>query len=83
MGLPFYILHQTVLLCVGYFVVRWNIPAVAKFAVISSISFLLVIVIYEFLVRRWNAMRFLFGMRVKAKAQVVNPKVTSQVGLQA
>ena len=81
--LPFYILHQTVLLCVGYFVVRWDIPVVAKFAVISSISFLLVIVIYEFLVRRWNAMRFLFGMRVKAKAQVVNPKVTSQVGLQA
>ena len=81
--LPFYILHQTVLLCVGYFVVRWNVPVVAKFAVISSISFLLVMVIYEFLVRRWNAMLFLFGMRVKAKAQVVNPKVTSQVGLQA
>jgi glucan biosynthesis protein C len=81
--LPFYILHQTVLLCVGYFAVRWDIPVAAKFAVISSGSFLLVMVIYEFLVRRWNAMRFLFGMRVKAKAQVVNPKVTSRVGLHA
>jgi len=81
--LPFYILHQTVLLCVGYFVVRWDIPAAARFAVISSSSFLLVMVIYEFLVRRWNVMRFLFGMKVKARAQAVNPKVTSQVGLHA
>jgi peptidoglycan/LPS O-acetylase OafA/YrhL len=81
--LPFYILHQTVLLCVGYFVVRWEIPVAVKFAIISSSSFLLVMMIYEFLVRRWNVMRFLFGMRVKAKAQVVNPKVISQVGLHA
>ena len=81
--LPFYILHQTVLLCVGYFVVGWDIPAAAKFVIISSGSFLLIMVIYEYLIRRWSVMRVLFGMRVKAKVQTVNQKITSQIGLQA
>ena len=80
--LPFYILHQTVLLSVGYFIVRWDIPAAAKFALISSGSFILIVAVYEYLVRRWNVMRVLFGMKVKTKAQTVNPKVTSQIGLQ-
>jgi len=81
--LPFYILHQTVLLCVGYFVVRWDIPVAAKFAVISLSSFVLIMVVYEYLIRRWNVMRVLFGMKAKLNTQTVNAKVTSQIGLNA
>lgn len=61
--LPFYILHQTVLLAVGYYVVQWPIHDALKWAVIVLISFPLIMVIYEYLVRRWNVMRFLFGMK--------------------
>jgi hypothetical protein len=61
--LPFYILHQTVLLCVGYFVVRWNIPDLLKWAIIASISFVIIMGLYE-LVRRNNTLRFLFGMKL-------------------
>jgi peptidoglycan/LPS O-acetylase OafA/YrhL len=66
--LPFYILHQTVLLCVGYFVVQWAIPDLLKWAVILIVSFPIIIVLYEFLVRRFNPMRFLFGMKLLSKA---------------
>ena len=66
--LPFYILHQTVLLCVGYFVVQWNIPAVLKWAIIVVVSFPIITLLYEFLVRRFNLMRFLFGMKPLPKA---------------
>jgi glucans biosynthesis protein C len=62
--LPFYILHQTVILCVGYYVVRWHIPDLLKFAVIAAASFAIIMLLYEFLIRRWNVMRFLFGMRI-------------------
>ena len=62
--LPFYILHQTVLLTVGYFVVRWGLPDVFEWAIILSISFAMIMIIYEYLVRRWNVMRFLFGMKL-------------------
>ena len=44
--LPFYILHQTVLLIIGYFVVQWAIPDLAKWMVIFLSSFLVIVAIY-------------------------------------
>jgi len=61
--LPFYILHQTVIIILGYFVVQWAIPDVLKFIFILTTSFLIIIVLYEYLVRRNNILRFLFGMK--------------------
>jgi hypothetical protein len=61
--LPFYILHQTVLLCVGYFVVQWPIPDLLKWAIILVVSLTSIMAIYEFLIRRFNIMRFLFGLK--------------------
>jgi peptidoglycan/LPS O-acetylase OafA/YrhL len=72
--LPFYILHHPVLLSVGYFVVQWAIPAAVKFAIIDAVSFVLIMVLYEFLVRRFNVIRFLFGMKLKPKAPAAQPQ---------
>jgi peptidoglycan/LPS O-acetylase OafA/YrhL len=71
--LPFYILHQTVLLSVGYFVLQWNIPDLFKWFLIITASFAIIMLIYEYLVRRWNVMRFLFGMKVMPKVEVPHP----------
>jgi peptidoglycan/LPS O-acetylase OafA/YrhL len=72
--LPFYILHQTVLLCVGYFIVQWNIPGLLKWLVILPTSFAIIMVIYEFCVRRFNVMRVLFGMKPLSRASVTQPQ---------
>jgi peptidoglycan/LPS O-acetylase OafA/YrhL len=72
--LPFYILHQTVLLSVGYFVVQWLIPDLLKWAIILVVSFAIIMVLYEFLVRRFNVLRFLFGMKVLRKAPAAQPQ---------
>jgi len=61
--LPFYILHQTMIIIVGFFVVRWAMGVVPKYLIISTISFVAIMVIYEFVLRRINFFRFLFGMR--------------------
>lgn len=61
--LPFYILHQSVLLPVAFFVVKWAMPDLLKFLVILSVTFVVVMVLYELLVRRINVLRFLFGMK--------------------
>jgi len=71
--LPFYILHQSVIVCLGYFVLQWAIPDLLKFLIILSGSFLATIGIYEFLIRRHNALRFLFGMKLLPKASVAQP----------
>ncbi len=61
--LPFYIMHQTVLLCFGYFILQWQIPDAVKWLLIAVGSFVLIMLLYEFAVRRFNILRFLFGMK--------------------
>ena len=69
--LPFYILHQTVLLCVGYFVLQWAIPDLLKWLIIVPVSFAIIMALYEFVVRRFNVMRVLFGMKPLKHAAAV------------
>jgi len=78
--LPFYILHQTVLLCVGYFVVQWQIPDLLKWLVIVPTSFGIIMGIYEYLVRRNSALRFLFGMKQLPAKAVQEAQPALQVG---
>jgi glucan biosynthesis protein C len=67
MVLPFYILHQTIILLVGWYVIPLNLSILLKYLIISPISFLLIMALYELLIKRVNAIRFLFGMRPKKK----------------
>jgi glucan biosynthesis protein C len=67
--LPFYILHQTVLLSVGYFVVNWDIPDLVKWLIITLFSLGIILGLYEYLVRRNNVLRFLFGMKPMAQSK--------------
>jgi len=62
--LPFYILHQTVIIVIGFYVVQWNTGVGLKYLTISTTSFVAIMLIYELLVRRINVLRFLFGMRL-------------------
>jgi len=55
---------------VGFFVVQWNIGIFAKYSVIIITSFIMIMAIYEFIVRRINILRFLFGMRLKKNRAV-------------
>ncbi len=61
--LPFYILHQTVLLGVGYFVMAWQINDFLKWAIVFSSSFVIIVALYTLLIRKIELLRFLFGMK--------------------
>ena len=62
---PVYILHQTVVIAIGYFVIRWEMGAIPKFLIIVVASLLVTFGLYEVAVKRTNITRFLFGMRPK------------------
>jgi len=49
-------------------VVDWALPDLAKYLLISLSSLLLIMLLYEYLVRRLNVMRSLFGMRPLRRA---------------
>jgi len=68
--LPFYILHQTIILIVGFFVVQLSMGIAPKYFIVVVISFTAIMAIYELLVRRINILRFLFGMRLKKKPKL-------------
>lgn len=60
--LPFYLFHQTIILIVGWFVLRLNIGNWARYFIIAAVSFPSILILYELFVRRIGFMRFLFGM---------------------
>jgi glucan biosynthesis protein C len=61
--LPFYVLHQTPIILIGYYVIQWDVNALVKFLVISLASLAITLIVYDIAVRRAAATRFLFGMR--------------------
>jgi glucan biosynthesis protein C len=65
--LPFYLFHQTIILCVGWYVIRWDTGLLIKLLIIAVVSFPLIMILYELFVRRFNIVRFFFGMRPKRK----------------
>lgn len=63
--LPFYILHHTVILIIGFNIIQWNSSIFIKFVAIAGISLTIIMALYELLIRRFNILRFLFGMKMK------------------
>jgi glucan biosynthesis protein C len=64
--LPVYILHQTLIVVLGYFVIQWDWPVNAKYFFILACVFISSLGIYE-LVRRNGVTRFLFGIKTRKK----------------
>jgi hypothetical protein len=62
--LPFYILHQTVLIVVGFFIIQLELDVLMKFLLIFSLSFVSIIILL-LIIREENTLRFLFGMKMK------------------
>ena len=61
--LPFYILHQTIIVTIGFYFIHWKTGVYFKYLVLCIASFVSICLIYELLVRRINVLRFLFGLR--------------------
>lgn len=60
---PFYILHQTVIVVIGYYLLKTGLGVYSGFLAISLLSGLTCVLIIWFLIRPFQPMRFLFGMK--------------------
>jgi glucan biosynthesis protein C len=65
---PFYILHQTVIVAVGFYVLKWGMGVPASYALVVLFSLLATLGLYELIVRRVGVLRFLFGMKGRPAA---------------
>ncbi len=60
---PFYILHQTVIVILGYYLLPAALASVWKYLLVVVLTYALTLGIYDVAIRRTNGTRFLFGMR--------------------
>jgi peptidoglycan/LPS O-acetylase OafA/YrhL len=61
---PFYLLHQPVIVLVGYFVIRCDLEVPWKVLLITIISFSIIAGLYWLVIRRVNFLRVIFGMKM-------------------
>lgn len=62
---PFYILHQTVTIVIGYYLMDLSWGLLPKFTLLTVGTFLGSWIIYEFGIRRYKFIRPLFGLKLK------------------
>jgi len=72
--LPFYILHQPVIIVIAFFVVQLDAAVPLKYLLTAASSFVVIVALYEYVVRPVGVLRFLFGMRPKARGAAVRPQ---------
>jgi peptidoglycan/LPS O-acetylase OafA/YrhL len=60
---PFYLLHQPVIIVIAFYVVQWQAGVTVKMLAVIVGSFVVTLGIYELLVRRIAPLRTLFGMK--------------------
>jgi peptidoglycan/LPS O-acetylase OafA/YrhL len=63
---PFYILHQTVIVIIAYYVVGTKDEVSLKLLFLLIICFSIIVITYHLFIRPYNIMRFLFGMKKKS-----------------
>lgn len=62
---PFFIIHQTIIVALGYWIVQLNVSILSKYLLLSICSSMLIFGIYEYIIRRTKLTRFLYGMKNK------------------
>jgi len=71
--LPFYVLHQTIIIIIGFYVIRTTDTILLKYLFTSMVSLMITILIYHLFIRPFNLMRFLFGMKPKGRQEIPVP----------
>jgi peptidoglycan/LPS O-acetylase OafA/YrhL len=74
--LPFYLLHEPVIVALAWIIVRWHAPIGVKYPALVAASFTATLVIYELAVRRYRITRLLFGMRPRQRTADGRPLQT-------
>lgn len=74
---PFYILHQTVMMVFGYYIIQLQLGILPKFLLVALVTFGGSLIVYEIFIRRYNFMRILFGLKPQNKIKFVEEKTST------
>jgi hypothetical protein len=75
---PFYIIHQTVIIVFGYYIIQLNLNIPVKMILLFISSFSVIVLLYRFLVYPFKVTRLLFGMKKNNEntktSQILKPR---------
>ncbi len=62
---PFYLVHQPVIVVISYYVVQWDVALLPKMLVVVLGSFVLSVGLYEAVIKHIGILRQMFGMKAR------------------
>jgi len=68
---PFYIMHQTIIVVSGYYVVQWPLPWVLKLLILVVICFGGVLFLYHVVIKNFILTRILYGLKARSEKIIV------------
>ncbi|QOR68115.1 acyltransferase [Cytobacillus suaedae] len=68
-SMPFYVLHQPVIVLIAYFLHDLSWPIYVKLLFLAVVSFFIIMLSYHIIIRRFTSLRFLFGMKAQKKVK--------------
>jgi len=74
-ALPFFVLHQPVIIVIAFFVVQWEAGISIKLPVVVLSSFAVSIGLYELIIQRIQPLRLAFGMKSKSSKKYTPARI--------
>jgi surface polysaccharide O-acyltransferase-like enzyme len=62
-ALPIYVIHLPMVVMIGFYVIKFDMPVAAKYLAIVILSLIASVLLYEIAIRRFNFVRFFLGMK--------------------
>jgi glucan biosynthesis protein C len=78
--LPFFLLHQPVIIAIAFYVVQWDAGIPVKLVTVVLGSFVVTLAIYELVIRRIAPLRTLFGMKGQPRAPLTQSQEVTPAG---
>ncbi|MEH7386102.1 acyltransferase family protein [Bacillus sp. JJ1521] len=74
-SMPFYVLHQPVIIILGFFIynLEWAVPV--KVVLLVPISFLIILFLYHFIIQRVNILCVLFGLKADKQREINKTRI--------
>lgn len=78
-SMPFYVLHQPIIIILGFFIynLEWAVPVKVVFFV--PVAFTIIIILYHFIIRRFNLLRVMFGLRIAKENKIMTEKIRTSL----
>ena len=79
-SMPFYVVHQPVIVVIAFFVVQWEAGLPIKLLAIALVAFVVSVGLYELVIKRIHPLRAMFGVKAPRREKTTAQAALSAIG---